>query len=150
MKVSNSKIGSLYGVILALALVSLSLLYVSRDSKDKAESPEVRTETRAFLVGKSLIENHFEQKVFLPDAPPQERGLASTGTLVVTKRNLMGESGRDAWGRPFSYSVQGDGIRDSTLYIWSVGANGTADFKDLKTLIAKGVNGDDILVVIPF
>lgn len=150
MAAKVKRVGFLYVFIIVVAFLSY---VVTVYQKNKPMSLEARTEHRAQLVGANLIESHFEQKVFLPDAPPkEERGLASAegdGVMIV-KRNLSGEAGRDAWGHPFSFHVKGDGIKNSTLYIWSVGPNGTPDFKEVKDLITQGEQGDDILVTIPF
>ncbi len=147
MKSSTNKIGVLYGVIVVAAFLAFVVTYYQ---KNIPLSLEERTEQRAFLLGKRLIEAHFEQKTFLPETKTQERNLASSGSLAVVKKNLNGDVGRDAWGNPFSFQVKGDGIRNSTLYIWSTGANGAADFRNIKDLIAQGAVGDDILVSIPF
>lgn len=155
MAAKVKRVGFLYVFIIAVAFLSY---LVTVYQKNKPISLEARTEQRAQKVGVSLIESHFEQKVFLPDAPPkEERGLASAnpdasgdGGVMIVKRNLSGEAGRDAWGQPFSFHVKGDGIKNSTLYIWSVGPNGTPDFKDVKDIMAQGASGDDILVSIPF
>lgn len=147
MKNGTRKVGVLYGVIVATAFLAFVVTYYQ---KNKPMSLEERTEQRAFLVGKKMIENHFEQKTFLPETKVQERNLASSGALAVIKKNLNGEVGRDAWGNPFSFQVKGDGVKDSTLYIWSTGANGSADFRNIKELIAQGAVGDDILISIPF
>lgn len=143
-----NKVGLLYGFIIVVAFLSY---VVTVYRKNKPLSLEARTEHRAQLVGANLIESHFEQKVFLPETPKEERGLASTGdSVAIIKKNLSGDVGRDAWGQPFSFQVKGDGIKNSTLYIWSIGPNGTPDFKDIKDLLAQGPKGDDILVSIPF
>ena len=144
---NSNKFGILYGAIIVAALSALMVTYYK---KNRSLSIEERTQQRAEVVGRRLIEDKFEQKVFMAKETP-ERGLASANeSLVVVKKNLSGEVGRDAWGQPFYFQVKGDGIKDSTLYIWSHGANGTPDFKDVKDLIALGSAGDDILVSIPF
>lgn len=152
MAAKVKRVGFLYVFIIAVAFLSY---VVTVYQKNKPLSLEARTEQRAQMVGVNLIESHFEQKVFLPDAPPkEERGLASADAggdgVMIVKRNLSGEAGRDAWGQPFAFHVKGDGIKNSTLYIWSVGPNGTPDFKDVKDIMAQGASGDDILVSIPF
>lgn len=146
MRSGEKKIGFVYGLIILAAFLAFVVTYYQ---KNRALTLEERSEQRAFIVGKQLIESHFEQKTFLPEKNP-ERGLASTASASMIKKNLNGEAGRDAWGQPFSFQVKGDGIKDSVLYIWSVGANGTADFRSVKDLIAQGSTGDDILVTIPF
>lgn len=147
MRNQSNKVGILYGVIIVAAL---SAFLISYYQKNRVPTIEERTAERAELVGRRLIEDHFEQKSFLP-GQPQERGLASANeSLVVVKKNLSGEVGRDAWGQPYFFQVKGDGVKDSTLYIWSIGANGNPDYQDPKDLIARGATGDDILVTIPF
>jgi hypothetical protein len=147
MQNSTKKIGLLYGLIVVAAFLAFVVTYYQ---KNKELTLEERTEQRAFLVGKRLIESHFEQKTFIQSQGSQERGLASNGSLYIVKKNLSGDVGRDAWGQPFSFQVQGDGVKNSTLYIWSSGANGKADFRNIKELMAQGAVGDDILVSIPF
>ncbi len=144
-----NRVGLLYGFIIVVAFLSY---VVTVYQKNRPLSLEARTEQRARLVGVQLIETRFEQRIFLPDTPmKEERGLASAGEGPwMMKRNLNGEVGRDAWGQPFAFQVKGDGIKNSTLYIWSVGPNGIPDYKDTKDLIAQGAKGDDILVAIPF
>lgn len=147
MKKETNKVSFFYGIIVLMALLAFIGTYYQ---KNRALTVDERTEQRALLVGKKLIDSQFEQKFFLPEAKPAERGLASTESLEVIKKNLEGEVGRDAWGQPFYFKVKGDGVKNSTLYIWSLGANGKPEFKDLKSLMAEGPRGDDILVTIPF
>lgn len=148
MRRGSNRVGILYGVIIVAALATFIWTYLQ---KNRVPSAEERTAQRAEIVGRQLIEDKFEQKVFMP-GQPQERGLASAAeSLLVTRKNLSGEVGRDAWGQPFNFQVKGDGVKDSVLYIWSLGSNGNPDFKDIKDLMARGVaSGDDILVTIPF
>jgi hypothetical protein len=147
MKTGTNRIGLLYGAIVVTAFLAFVVTYYQ---KTQPLSAEERTEERALQVGRRLIDSHFEQKTFVPDLKVQERSLASSGSLAVVKKNLSGEVGRDAWGQPFSFQVTGDGIKDSVLYIWSSGANGTAEFRNIKELMAQGPVGDDILISIPF
>lgn len=152
MASGENKMGIIYGAIVVAALGAFIITFYQ---KERAPSSEERTAERAQLVGKSLIAEKFEQKVFLPAENKQDRGLASTTNapnevVMVTRKNLSGEVGRDAWGKPFHFQVKGDGISNSTLYIWSYGANGNPDFKEAKDLIASGAKGDDILVSIAF
>jgi len=147
MNSKSNKISYLYGFIIVVAFLSyLMTVY----QKNKPLSLEARTEQRALLIGTRLIESHLEQKLFLPDEGKQERGLASTEDKLIVKKSLSGETGRDTWGQPFLYHVKGDGIKNSVLYMWSLGPNGVADYKDIKDLIAQGPKNDDILVTIPF
>lgn len=147
MRRGSNRVGILYGVIIVAALATFIWTYLQ---KNRVPSAEERTSRRAEIVGRRLIEDKFEQKVFLPATTP-ERGLASEADgSVATRRSLTGEVGRDAWGQPFYFQVKGDGIKDSILYIWSYGANGNADFKDVNDLMARGPVGDDVLVTIPF
>lgn len=147
MKASKNKIGFFYVTIIAAAFLAFVATYYQRNKELNASE---RTEQRALLVGRNLIESQFQQKVFMPAQVDQQRGLASTETLSVVKKNLNGEVGRDAWGRPFSFQVKGDGIKNSTLFVWSVGENGKPEFRNIKDLMEQGVGGDDILVSIPF
>ena len=150
MESKVSKVGIFYGMIIVTAFMAFVVTYYQKNRELTAEE---RTEQRALLVGRQLIESHFEQKIFLPESetkPAESRGLASNENLFIVKKNLSGEVGRDAWGQPFYFQVKGDGIKNSTLYVWSVGPNEKPEYKDVKDLIAQGVRGDDILVTIPF
>lgn len=147
MKSGASKVGLLYGAIVITAFIAFVVTY---NHKNKPMSLVERTEQRAFIVGKQLIESNFEQKVFLPEPQTQERGLASNASASIIKKNLKGEVGRDPWGQPFSFQVSGDGIKNSKLYIWSVGPNGISDLHNTKDQVAMSAEGDDILVEIPF
>lgn len=149
MGIKVSKVGFFYVMIIVTAFAAFVVSYYQ---KNRELSAEERTEQRALLIGRNLIESRFEQKIFFAEPPKvQERGLASTSTSnFVIKKNLNGEVGRDAWGQPFGFHVKGDGLKNSTLYIWSIGPNAKAEFKDFKDLIAQGARGDDILVSIPF
>lgn len=146
------RVGFFYGLIVLTAFLAYIVTY---NQKNRELTAEERTEQRALLVGRQLIDNHFEQKIFLQDSDikaVESRGLASSSseTPFVMKKNLNGEVGRDAWGQPFYFQVKGDGISNSTLYIWSLGPNEKPEFKDFKDLLAQGARGDDILVTIPF
>ena len=147
MKSGTSKIGLLYSAIVITALIAFVVTYYQ---KNKPMSLVERTEQRAFIVGKQLIEANFEQRVFLPEQEAQERGLASNESPSMVKKNLKGEVSRDPWGQPFSFQVSGDGIKNSKLYIWSPGPNGVAEIQNIKDQIAMNAVGDDILVEIPF
>jgi hypothetical protein len=116
-----------------------------------------KAEERALLLGRQLIDNEFNVKVFVPDEskfkPETERGLASQGTdsdvVEITKKVVDGELGRDPWGSPFYFTLKGDGKTGSKLFIWSKGANGQADFKKPEDMLTNGMPyGDDVMVSI--
>jgi hypothetical protein len=151
MQSNSPKFSVVYGGIIAAALVAFVASYYF---SHREPSIEERTRTRAEMVGRRLIEDRFEQKVFLPKEGRPERGLASSDgdndSIMMSKKSLNGDVGRDAWGQPFHFQVKGDGISNSTLYIWSHGPNGNADYREVKDMIASGAKGDDILVEMPF
>lgn len=125
----------------------------------KGDVPTVKemAETRAYQWAQWLVENKYEIKYYkspqekTPDSTSHEveRGLASDDLTTETRKTLDGEIGRDPWGKPYYFHVEGDGGSGSTIHIWSVGENSSAEYKNSKELITNGETGDDILVRYP-
>lgn len=149
MASQNKKISFFYSLIIFGSFVAFGVTYYQ---KYRMPSDSELAEVGAELVGRNLISKKFEMKIYLPQKAEGQRGLASQEEEFVTvnQTRLSGEAGRDPWGRPFYYQVKGDGIKNSTLYIWSLGEDAKPSFRDFKDLVLQGTRGDDILVTMDF
>lgn len=145
-------------IFLGSALLILGSYYIyhfsnSNSQKNSSHTPSVNelAQERAQYWGQWLIVEKFELKTFKEKSEQGQtetsRGLASAPDLVIeTHKTLDGEIGRDPWGKPFHFHVQGDGQPGSKVYLWSTGANETFDSGTTDSLIEHGAKGDDLIV----
>ena len=116
----NAKLAFLLFVMILIA----GQFYFSKNEK----TVEQKTRERAELIGKKLIDMHFQRKIYTVDSGKRTLASADNVTLATIEE---GEFGRDSWGFPFHYKKQGH-----KLLVWSLGANHLDDSR----------SGDDILV----
>jgi hypothetical protein len=132
----NLKIKFIFAATVAV-LVSFQIFY-----KQTPPTLEEKASSRAHTIGKKLIDQKFQRKIF--SASSSVRGLASADESETMQLQTVeeGEIGRDPWGHPFSYKK---GPRE--LIIWSKGANQQMD-SNPSQIESKQAQSDDIIVAI--
>lgn len=137
-------------------ITALAVVVVMFNLMNSKPEMQARVEKRMQMIAEKMIKDDFQQRFFeVESADPMKaqansRVLASVGSakvpgtpnvIEVLKRNLVGEVGRDPWGRPFHFKVTGNGKKGDQLFIFGAGPDGV-----FQTNEATGeASGDDIL-----
>jgi hypothetical protein len=137
--------------ITVIAFAFAIYFYPQNMDQEMASQSEVQlAQRKAQQLAKWMIKNKFQFVEFQNgdakvDEEQQVRGLASDNSVAQKVQKFKGEIGRDPWGRPFLFEVTNQGQVGASVYLLSMGENGTKETSEM-TQKTSAKNGDDILV----